>query len=62
MKLRILKGRVSAQARSGRAEHHRRRENLGISQARLAEMAGVSMPTVQRLLSGSHHAVSFDTA
>jgi len=39
----------------------KRREHLGISQARLAELAEVSLPTVQRFLSGNAMNISFDT-
>lgn len=38
---------------------HRRRE-LGISQSGLAERSGVSLPTVQRILTGRSPAASFE--
>lgn len=40
---------------------NRRRENLGISQARLAKMVGVSLPTMQRFFSGQARDVRFET-
>ena len=37
-----------------------RRRELGLSQSALAERSGVSLPTVQRILSGHSPAASFD--
>jgi len=39
-----------------------RREHLGISQSNLAEMTGVSLPTIQRFFSEDGGTVSFETA
>lgn len=39
-----------------------RREHLGISQSRLAEMVGVSLPTIQRFFSEQGANVSIETA
>lgn len=41
---------------------NQRREHLGISQNRLAEMTGVSLPTVQRFFSDQGANVSIETA
>jgi len=38
-----------------------RRRELGISQSALAERSGVSLPTVQRILTGHSPAASFET-
>ena len=38
-----------------------RRRELGISQAALADRSGVSLPTVQRILSGSRSAASIES-
>lgn len=37
-----------------------RRRELGLSQSVLAERSGVSLPTIQRILSGHHPAASFE--
>ena len=37
----------------------KRRRDLGISLSSLARLSGVSMPTVQRILSGNHRGASF---
>ena len=37
-----------------------RRRELGLSQSALAERSGVSLPTVQRILSGHSPAASFE--
>ena len=37
-----------------------RRRELGLSQSALAERCGISLPTVQRILSGHNPAASFD--
>ena len=39
-----------------------RRRELGLSQSALAERSGVSLPTVQRILSGHSAAASFENA
>ena len=39
-----------------------RRRELGLSQSALAERSGVSLPTVQRILSGHNSAASFENA
>lgn len=37
----------------------RRRREIGMSQAAIAKRSGVSLPTVQRILSGNHPTASF---
>ncbi len=41
---------------------NQRREHLGISQTRLAEMTGISLPTIQRFFSDNGAKVSLETA
>lgn len=41
------------------AQLERRRREIGMSQVALAKRSGVSLPTVQRILSGNHPTASF---
>ncbi|MEI7668619.1 MAG: helix-turn-helix transcriptional regulator [Pseudomonadota bacterium] len=42
-------------------QFNQRREQLGISQSRLAELSGISLPTVQRFFSDNSSNISMET-